>query len=196
MSKYNKEELEKYIFEDKLSYIAIGKIYGVSDAAIRKAAKRLGIELPQRRKINEKETFNKGTGKKKLCKNCGKDISHKGQNIYCDINCQHEYQSKEKYEYFLTSPEEFQRANFSTKAVKKFILEEQNNKCAICGMDNIWNDLPLVFILDHIDGNAANNTRENFRCICPNCDSQLDTYKSKNKNGARHYYRYHKEKSQ
>ena len=26
----------------------------------------------------------------------------------------------------------------------------------------------------------------------PNCDSQLDTYKSKNKNGARSYYRYHK----
>lgn len=45
-------------------------------------------------------------------------------------------------------------------------------------------------ILDHIDGNAANNVRNNYRCVCPNCDSQLDTYKSKNKNGARHYYRY------
>ena len=40
-------------------------------------------------------------------------------------------------------------------------------------------------ILDHIDGDASNNTRENFRCVCPNCDSQLDTYKSKNKNSAR-----------
>lgn len=41
-----------------------------------------------------------------------------------------------------------------------------------------------------IDGNASNNRRDNLRCICPNCDSQLDTYKSKNKNGARYYYRY------
>ena len=44
-------------------------------------------------------------------------------------------------------------------------------------------------ILDHIDGNAANNIRENYRCICPNCDSQLDTYKSKNKHSDR-IYRY------
>ena len=40
-----------------------------------------------------------------------------------------------------------------------------------------------------IDGD---NVRSNLRLICPNCDSQLDTYKSKNKNGARSYYRYHK----
>lgn len=49
-------------------------------------------------------------------------------------------------------------------------------------------------ILDHIDGDASHNTRENLRCVCPNCDSQLDTYKSKNKNGSRSYYRYNKEK--
>lgn len=34
-------------------------------------------------------------------------------------------------------------------------------------------------------GDAANNRRENLRLVCPNCDSQLDTYKSKNKNSAR-----------
>ncbi len=48
----------------------------------------------------------------------------------------------------------------------------------------------MVFILYHIDGHASNNTRENLRLICPNCDSQLDTYKSKNKNEDRYYYRY------
>ena len=50
-----------------------------------------------------------------------------------------------------------------------------------------WNGKPLVFILDHI----SHNERSNLRCICPNCDSQLDTYKSKNKCGERSYY--HKE---
>ena len=44
-------------------------------------------------------------------------------------------------------------------------------------------------MLDPIDGNAENNNRENLRLVCPNCDSQLDTYKSKNKNSARAKYR-------
>lgn len=82
------------------------------------------------------------------------------------------------------------RANYSPRNFKEDILKEQDNKCAICGISPEWNGQKLVFIIDHIDGHAANNKRENLRCICPNCDSQLDTYKSKNKNGDRYYYRY------
>ena len=68
-SKYNKSDLEKLIFEDKLSYIAIGKIYGVSCNAIKKAAKKLGISLPNKRRISEKENFkrNKDCLTNKLC---------------------------------------------------------------------------------------------------------------------------------
>ena len=82
------------------------------------------------------------------------------------------------------------RANYSPALFREDILGEQGNKCSICGMLPTWNGKNLVFIVDHIDGNATNNSRDNLRCICPNCDSQLDTYKSKNKNGARYYYRY------
>lgn len=122
-----------------------------------------------------------------ICLNCGKDISHKPKNKYCNNSCQGLYERKKKYEYFLTEPDEYQNAKFSIKWIKPIILEEQNNKCDICGIENIWNGSDLVFILDHIDGNAANNTRKNYRLVCPNCDSQLDTFKSKNKNSARTY---------
>lgn len=57
MSRYKKEDLEKLIIEENCSYASIGKMYGVTGAAIKKAAKHLGISLPKRRKINPKENF-------------------------------------------------------------------------------------------------------------------------------------------
>ena len=57
-----KENLIKYIQEDKLSYEEIGRKYNCSGNNIKKIAKKLGIELQSRRIINSSETFNKGTG--------------------------------------------------------------------------------------------------------------------------------------
>lgn len=197
MNKYNKEELEKLILEKQLPYEAIGKMFNVTGAAIKKAAFRLGIELPQKRKINPNETFNKGIIRveRGICINCGREFIKYAQksNKYCSFKCQKEYQHKEKYKLLIEGDSSIMRGNYTPKNFKSDIMKEQDNKCAICGMPPIWNGKELVFITDHIDGNAANNKRDNLRCICPNCDSQLDTYKSKNKNGARSYYRYHKE---
>lgn len=59
MNKYNKEELESLIIDQALSYEAIGRMYGVTGNAIKKAAKKFGIELPKRRTINKDEDFYK-----------------------------------------------------------------------------------------------------------------------------------------
>ena len=48
-------------------------------------------------------------------------------------------------------------------------------ECAICGIKE-WQGQPLVFTLDHIDGDSHNNELSNLRWICPNCDRHLPTY--------------------
>lgn len=57
MAKYTKEELERLILIEKLSYVKIGKLFNVSDNAIKKAARRFNINIEPRRKINPKESF-------------------------------------------------------------------------------------------------------------------------------------------
>lgn len=183
-----KEKLIDYVFTQNLAYEQIGKIYNCSGGYIRKVLKKLKIELPKRRKINPSETFNKGKGEKHFCLNCGKEIEK--CKIFCNAKCQSEYKHKKGYEKILNGDETIMRANYIPKSFKKDILNEQGNVCAICGIPPIWNGKELIFVLDHIDGRASNNNRDNLRCICPNCDSQLDTYKSKNKNSDRVYYHF------
>ena len=49
--------------------------------------------------------------------------------------------------------------------------------------------MKLNFVLDHIDGDASNSSKDNLRLVCPNCDSQLDTFKCRNKGNGRAYRR-------
>jgi hypothetical protein len=76
-----------------------------------------------------------------------------------------------------------------TGAIRDWIMMEQNGFCAICGLAPTWNGATLVFVLDHIDGDGGNHVRDNVRMICPNCDSQLPTFKARNRGNGRHYRR-------
>lgn len=91
----DKETLNDLINVQQLAYEEIGRRYGVSGNAIKKQARKLNIELPKRRKINTKETFNKGTGKdKETCINCRKSLNNR-QVKFCSHKCQREYEQKE-----------------------------------------------------------------------------------------------------
>lgn len=76
-----------------------------------------------------------------------------------------------------------ENSTYPRHSLKKRII--YNNlityNCHICGMEPLWLGKRLPLILDHIDGINNNNKLENLRFVCSNCDSQLDTYKSKNR---------------
>ena len=65
----------------------------------------------------------------------------------------------------------------------KFRLIENGmlrNKCYICNLDPIWNNKKLVMVLDHKNGINNDNRPDNLQLLCPNCNSQTDTFCSKN----------------
>lgn len=124
----------------------------------------------------------------KICKWCGKIYSSRGAKYFCSRECYNHYHSQENYQKYLDD-NSIAYGFKNMQNYKKYFLEDQNHKCAICGIEDTWNNQKLVLILDHINGNADDNARENLRLVCPNCDSQLDTYKAKNKNSARRKYR-------
>ena len=184
-----KEKLEDLILNQKISYEEIGRMYGCSGSNIKKVAKRIGIEIVPRRKINESETFNKGTGKKHYCLNCGKELVGKNNNHkYCSNECQQQY----IYKDWVNNYKKDNSIAKSTKwgqlpaQLKKYIFDKFNNKCCICGWSKInpyTNTLPLE--IDHIDGNSENNSEDNLRLICPNCHSLTSTYRGANRGHGR-----------
>jgi 5-methylcytosine-specific restriction endonuclease McrA len=73
--------------------------------------------------------------------------------------------------------------------VRTYVLEEQGSLCAVCRMPGKWQGEPLVFVLDHVNGNPDDNRCENLRLLCPNCDSQAPTFKSRNRGRGRAWRR-------
>jgi hypothetical protein len=57
-------------------------------------------------------------------------------------------------------------------------------KCVKCELDS-WQGETIVLDLDHINGNNRDNRLQNLRYLCPNCHSQTDTYKGRNKNSGK-----------
>jgi hypothetical protein len=115
------------------------------------------------------------------CGHCGRPI--RLRNKFCSLSCDQAHRLAVRLENWLRTGE-ISGAD-PADSIRQYLLDEQKSKCAICAGSNEWTGKVLVFVLDHIDGNSANNCRENLRMVCPNCDSQLETYKGRNHGNGR-----------
>jgi len=123
---------------------------------------------------------------KHFCLACSTEIPFRGYgrsvHKYCSNKCQMEYHSKQVFE---KKKEQFQEGTLTErKYVYKCLVERDGDECSVCGISS-WQDKPIRLWVDHIDGNATNNDPANFRLICPNCDSQSETFGAKNKGNGR-----------
>jgi DNA-binding CsgD family transcriptional regulator len=173
---------------NKLSKIIINKINNNSiDKTDVEISTNLKLSINTIRKYRNKKRLNKKH--EIICIQCGKTMNGYG-NKFCSNNCSSTHKHNASYKHFIENNDDamYHTGYYTPKGFKDFFLKEQNNKCAICGSEPIWMNKILVFVLDHIDGDCSNNKRKNLRLICPNCDSQTDTFKSKTKHSKRRDY--------
>ncbi len=142
--KYKKEDLERMIWVEKLPYTKIAEFYGVSDTYIKKVASKLGIPLQSRAKFPDNWVpHNKGTAKVVFCEVCGEQCDY-FSNKFCSTKCMgkaRKLKTMEKYENCVKNNENI---SVHGKTLKNFILNEQDNKCAICYNSNKWQEKELV----------------------------------------------------
>ncbi len=69
-------------------------------------------------------------------------------------------------------------STIGTSNLKERLYKEglKQRRCEKCGQGEDWNGERMSLILDHINGDPKDNSRENLRIVCPNCNATLPTH--------------------
>ena len=177
-----KDEL-KELLDSGETYEAIGRMCGVTGAAIKKRAIGFGISI-------KRNVYNGHNHVKYRlhCHHCQEEIvkNKKPSRKYCSSQCQADHRYAQYCEEIeKTGKVAVKGYNQVTPTSKKYLIEKRGHVCSVCDHSQ-WNEKDIPLEVDHIDGDSENNKLENIRLICPNCHAQTDTYKSRNMGNGRH----------
>ena len=124
--------------------------------------------------------------KRTPCPVCGREPARSFYK-YCSNTCQFEYQYREYIRRWKAGEVSgLDTLGVVRRQIKRYLREKYGNKCCLCGWNKVNQTLgkpPLI--ADHIDGNWRNNSEENLRLICPNCDALTESYGALNKGRGR-----------
>lgn len=142
-------------------------------------------------RLDDKKTIAYKVIENKHCKQCGKGLEARTQKLFCSLQCHADHKLQMSIQNWLETGEAS-----GNKALRKYITHLDGYQCSGCGISD-WNGKPITLEVEHKDGNSEDDSRENVCLICPNCHSQTDTYKGKNRGNGRHWrtQRYHEGKS-
>ena len=120
------------------------------------------------------------------CLSCGKEVFRNGYK-YCSNQCQSDYQYRQYIARWQNGDVHgLQRLGVVSRYIKRYLREKYRNQCCVCGWSEVNVHTGVVpLVADHIDGDWRNNTEQNLRLICPNCDSLTATYMGANRGRGR-----------
>lgn len=108
-------------------------------------------------------------GSKSACIQCGESLQGKAGKKYCSHDCKTLHHTTQRFVAGTAGP----------RSIRTYLLKTRQHQCAVCQLTT-WNAQPIALEVDHIDGDAQNNTENNLRLICPNCHAQTPTWKGRN----------------
>ena len=75
-----------------------------------------------------------------------------------------------------------EKSKYSRNTAKRYLLKLKIKpyQCTICKQLPIWLGKPLTLILDHKNGVRNDHRIDNLRFLCPNCNSQSETFGGRN----------------